>query len=95
MASANVTLPGSSTYGFECDNTERTATLNGRGGYVFNTDDTVTAYLNVDGGTVATSDPVGAAGLPVPPGKSVPLPYTCASFTFKSASSVFLQYTPN
>ena len=93
MASANQTLAASGKE-FECDNTQRTATISGvSGGYVRNLDASVTAYLNVDGGTVATSNPTGDSGRSIPPGKVVQLPATCRAFTFKSASSIYLAYS--
>lgn len=95
MASANQTLSASGKE-FECDNTERLATISGvSGGYVRNLDGTVTAYLNVDGGTVATSNPTGDSGRSIPPGKVIALPNTCRTFSFKSASSIYLAYSKN
>lgn len=85
MPSANVTLAGSGNGGFLCDDTQRTATLNLFGGNVSNIG-SKTAFLNVDGGTVVTTSPVGAGGREVPVGATVPLPKGCRNFTFQCAS---------
>lgn len=94
MASADVTLPGSSVLEFEVDGTQRTATLNKPGGYLYNSG-SVEAVVNVDAGTVDTSQGRDPGNMPVPSGKSAPLPPTCGSFTFKAGSSTYLVYTPN
>ena len=91
MASANVTVSPAG-YEFECDTTQRLATLVSPGGKVSNTS-AVDAFINVDGGTVTTTQPAGASGRSVPAGSTVVLPRTCMSFTFKTASgTAYLLY---
>ena len=90
MASANVTN-GPAGREFECDSTQRLATLVVPGGTVSNTG-TVDAYINVDAGTAATSQPAGASGRTVSVGATVRLPRSCMSFTFVSGSTTYLLY---
>lgn len=93
MASANQTLYASGKE-FECDGTQRTATITGvSGGSITNLSSSVTAYINVDGGTVATSDPTGDSGRSIPPLSTRKLPNTCRAFTFKAGSSCYLSYS--
>jgi hypothetical protein len=94
MASADVTLAGNSTHEFEVDGTQHTATLVKAGGYLYNSHATEPAYVNVESATVVTTQPVGAGGATIAAGKSFPLPGNCRSFTFKSANSTYLIYTP-
>lgn len=85
MGSSNRTISDSGDH-FEADETQRTATMQTPGGIVSNLG-SADAWINVDGGTVATSDPLGASGRKVPVGGSVALPKTCRIFTFKAAAS--------
>lgn len=94
MASADVTLGGSDVREFEVDTDQHTATLNKPGGYLYNSG-SAEAVVNVNGATVDTSQPRDAGNLPIPSGKSAPLPHTCSSFTFKAGSTTYLVYTPN
>lgn len=94
MASANVTLPGSQSYEFEVDTTQRTATQMIQGGCVVNTG-SVDCFINTGGNTVTTTQPGGAENPIVPAGGTVILPATGRTFTFKTASgTTYLQYTP-
>jgi len=93
MASANVTL-GNVSREFECDGTERTATLNHKGGKLTNMgENSLDIWINEAAGTVdmtsgnATSVRIGSGGSHV-------LPPTCSSFTFKAnGGSEYLKYT--
>lgn len=92
MASSNQTLSESGSE-FEADGTQRTAVLNVPGGRVTNTG-TIAAGINVDAGTVATTQPAGPSGRFVAVGDTVVLPDQCGSFTFKSAgASTWLLYS--
>lgn len=91
MASSNQTLSAAGSE-FEADGTERTATLTTPGGFVTNTG-TVNAGINVDGGAVILTQPVGASGRFLPVGATVELPLTCSSFKFKATASTFLLFS--
>lgn len=94
MASANVTLAGSSEREFECDSTERTATLMNPGGYLVNKHATVSVWINADNGTVSTTDG-NATSVEIKPLATYRLPFTGYAFKFKtSASTSYLQYIP-
>lgn len=81
--SANVTLRPLGRE-FECDTTQRTATLsNVRGGSIYNkSSDSV--WVDLNGGTVVTSS--GSTSIEVAQGTALRLPVECTSFTFKTAS---------
>jgi hypothetical protein len=93
MSSANQVLQGPAE--FEADGTQHTATLESPGGYLYCTG-SADAVVNVNAGTVETTQPSGDDNIRVMKsvGVLVPLPDTCSSFTFKAASSTFLQYIP-
>ena len=96
MASSNQTL-GEGGAEFEADGTERTATLLLPGGIVYNTG-TRDAWINVEGETVVTSQPVGGGSRYLPVGGSAQLPPACRVFKFKAAASpnnTYLLYSRN
>ena len=81
-ASANVTLGGNGRE-FECDTTQRTASMNVEGGSILNKSaDSV--WVQLDAGTVGTTS--GSISIEVATGTSLRLPLTCRSFTFKTAA---------
>lgn len=84
---------GDTPHEFEVDTTQRTATLNTRGGWLLNTHGTEAAFVDTAAGTTATTQPAGVGHLVIKPGKALPVPITCGSFTFKAAGTSFLQWT--
>lgn len=93
MASANVTL-GSMPHEFEADTTQRTATLNLRGGWLRNQHATELAFVNFDAGVVTVTQPSGYAHATLKPGQVIQIPPSCAAFTFDAGASTFIQYSP-
>ena len=81
-ASADVSL-GSGGREFECDTTQRTATVNVRGGSILNKS-TDSVWVDFDAGTVSTSN--GGTSIELAQNTSVKIPQACGSFTFKTAS---------
>ncbi len=79
--SAAVSL-GSSGREFECDGTERLATVNAKGGSIYNKS-TDSVWINLEAGTVGTSS--GGIDIEIKTGVSIKLPSQCGSFTFKTA----------
>lgn len=80
--SANVSL-GSGGREVECDSTERTATVNVKGGSIYNKS-SGSVWVNLDAGTVGTTS--GSVSIEIAQGVSIKLPNQCGSFTFKTAS---------
>ncbi len=91
MASAAQTLSDSGCE-FEVDGTQRTHTLRTPGGRVSNSGN-VDFFINVDGGTVATTQPGGDSNLIVPVGGTVVLPNTARTFTAKATASTYAVFT--
>ncbi|MCW8128919.1 MAG: hypothetical protein KIS92_00915 [Planctomycetota bacterium] len=87
MASANVTISGSGNGGFECDENAKTATLLLPGGVVTNKG-LQDAYINVDNGSLVTSEPLGGSMRKIPPGASVQLPPQCWAYKFGCAAGL-------
>ncbi len=82
-ASANVTVGGGGRE-IECDGTQRTATLNSRGGSILNKS-SASVWIQLDAGTVGTTS--GDVSIEIAQGTSIKLPETCVAFTFKTAGS--------
>jgi hypothetical protein len=93
MSSANQVLQGPAE--FEADGTQHTATLESPGGYLYCTG-AADAVVNVNAGDVVTAQPSGADCIRIPHGMAalIPLPRTCAGFSFKAAGGTNLQYLP-
>jgi len=83
--SANVTLAGSQASEFAADTTARTATLQGRGGQVFNLG-TDTLWIAEGQVTVAT-DGSDQNSVSIASGAGLDLAPTTAIFAFKAGSS--------
>jgi hypothetical protein len=80
MSSSNKTL-GSNSRDIECDNTERTNSLNIPGGLLTNrAKNGLTIWINENAGTVDNTDG-NATSIPIGPGASYRLPHTCHAFT--------------
>ncbi|MBE7464811.1 MAG: hypothetical protein HS116_15155 [Planctomycetes bacterium] len=78
---------------FEVDTTQRTGTVNSRGGWLTNTHATEAVFVDTLAGTTATTQPAGVGHLVIKPGKSMPLQNTCAAFTFKAGGTSYLLWT--
>ncbi len=85
MASSNQTMYGGGGE-IESDTTQRTVTLIIPGGVIANKS-TVECWVNVDGGTVTTTDAALASVVPLPANGTLVLPNTCRAFTHKTAAS--------
>ena len=77
---------------FISDTTQQTVFLNIPGGAVLN-NGSVQAFLNLDNGSVVTSEGNNASNVPLPPGGTKRLPNQCIAFSHKcAAGSTFLIY---
>ena len=95
-SSADVTLGGSGNGGVYADETQHTATLRVSGGVVSNPG-SESLFINVDGGSIQTVQPLGASVHEVAVGGSYPLPKTCKAFTFGCAAgkTTYFDYCSN
>lgn len=93
MASADVTL-ASEVHEFEVDATQRTATLNQRGGWIRNVHATEPLFVNMRAATVTVATPAGIAGATLRAGQSMKIPAHVTAFTFDAANATALLYSP-
>jgi hypothetical protein len=97
MASADITLPGSSSQEIVVDATQHKATLRRQGGSLINVD-AVDAIVNVEAATInsTTKGSLDPGSMVIKAGSPpVKLPLTCSSFTFKATGGTSIIYTPD